>query len=273
MELRESVAIVTGGSRGLGVHIADALARRGAHIALAARSEPELEEVAARLRERGVNVVAVVTDVADRAALHRLVDRTTNELGPIDILVNNAGLEITGYSHELDADEIDRVVGVNLTSVIQLSRIVLPGMVARRRGHICNIASAAGVVARPYATVYSATKHGVVGFSWSLRAEMATQGVEVSVVCPSYVSDAGMFADRVALVDAGDPPPALKPVTPTRVAEETMRSIEANRAHFVVGPPLTKVAGAVHAISPDVAIAVARRSGALRYMKKEATGD
>lgn len=273
MELRDSVAIVTGGSRGLGVHIADALARRGAHVALAARSESELEDVAARVRERGVKVIPVVTDVADRAALERLVDRTTGELGPVDILVNNAGLEITGYSHELDPDEIDRVVGVNLTSLIQLSRIVLPRMVARRRGHICNIASAAGMVARPYATVYSATKHGVVGFSWSLRAEMASQGVEVSVVCPSYVSGAGMFADRSAVLDAGDPPPVLKPVTPTKVAEETIRSIETNRAHVLVGPPLTKVAGAVHAMSPDTAIALARRSGALRYMKKEATGD
>ena len=273
MELRDSVAIVTGASRGIGVHIADALARRGAHLALAARSGEQLEAVADRLRQRGVNVVTIPTDVSDRSALEALVARTTSELGAVDVLVNNAGLEITGYSHELDIDRVDEVVRVNLTSLIQLSRMVLPSMVERRRGHICNIASAAGVVARPYATVYSATKHGVVGFSWSLRAEMASNGVEVSVVCPSYVSEVGMFADRSSVLDAGEPPPALKPVSPTKVAEETIRSIETNRAHVVVGPPLTKIAGAAHAISPDMAIAASRRSGAFRFMKKDATGD
>lgn len=273
MDLRDSVAIVTGASRGIGVHIADALARRGAHLALAARSEADLEAVAATLRKRGVKVVPVVTDVADRGDLERLVERTTAELGPVDVLVNNAGLEITGYSHELDPDQIDHVVRVNLTSVIQLARIVLPAMVERQRGHICNIASAAGMVARPYATVYSATKHGVIGFSWSLRAEMSAHGVEVTVVCPAYVSDTGMFVDRAALHDAGDPPPALKPVSPTKVAEETVRSIERDRAHVVVGSALAKIGGPVHAISPDLAIGVARRSGVFRFMKKEATGD
>lgn len=273
MQLRDSVAIVTGASRGIGVHIADALARRGSHLALAARSEGDLEAVAERLRERGVRVTPVVTDVTDRASIENLVETTTAELGPVDILVNNAGLELAGYSHQLDPDEIDRVVSVNLTSVIQLSRMVLPSMLDRRHGHICNIASAAGMVARPYATVYSATKHGVVGFSWSLRAEMASEGVEVSVVCPSYISDVGMFADRVAGMDAADPPSSLKLVSATKVAEETVTSIEKNRAQVVVGPPMVKVAGAVHAASPDTAIGIARRSGVLRFLKKEATGD
>lgn len=273
MELRDSVAIVTGASRGIGVHIADALARRGSHLALAARSEPELEAVAERLRSRGVKVISVATDVSDRAALERLVERTSVELGPVDVLVNNAGLEIAGYSHELDLDRIDYVVNVNLTSLIQLSRLVLPIMIERRRGHICNIASAAGLVARPYATVYSATKHGVVGFSWSLRAEVAPHNVEVSVICPSYVSDVGMFADRSSALGAGKPPPALRTVTPTKVAEETIRSIERNRAQSVVGPLLMKIGGPVHSIAPDLGIGVGRRSGLYRFIKKEATGD
>ena len=201
------------------------------------------------------------------------MERTRSELGPIDLLVNNAGLELAGYSHRLDPDDIHKVVQVNLTSLIQLTRLVLPEMVDRRTGHVCNIASAAGQVARPYATVYSATKHGVVGYSWSLRAEMASSGVEVSVVCPAYVSEVGMWATRKEALAAGDPPRSLKPVTPRAVADATVRAIERNRDHVLVGPPLTKIAGVVHALSPDLAIAIGRRGGLHRYLKKEATGD
>jgi short-subunit dehydrogenase len=162
---------------------------------------------------------------------------------------------------------------VNLTALIQLTRLVLPEMIERRRGHICNIASAAGKVARPYATVYAATKHGVLGFSWSLRAEMAEHGVEVTAVCPGYVSGAGMFADRVKTLGVSQPPPALKAVTPEKVATETIKSIESNRADVVVGPLVLKVADVFHALSPDFAIGAARRSGSHKYVKREATGD
>lgn len=273
MELRNTVGILTGASRGIGVYLADALARKGVSLALAARSKDELEDVAERIRARGVKAIAVPTDVSNHAELTELVARARDELGPVDLLVNNAGLEITGYSHELDPARVAGVVAVNLTGLIQLTTLVLPQMIERKRGHICNIASVAGLVARPYATVYSATKHGVVGYSWSLRAEMIDHGVEVTVVCPSYVSDVGMYATRTEVLRAGDPPKALKPVSPAKVAAETIKSIEADRAETVVGPPLTKIAGVAHALSPDFAIKAGRRSGAHRYLRKEATGD
>src|SRR5687768_13948800 len=168
MELRNSVGILTGASRGIGAELADGLARKGVNLALAARSKDDLEEVAERIRRYGVEVITVPTDISSRSEREALVTRTRDELGPIDLLVNNAGLEIAGYSHQLDPDDIDKVVEVNLTSLIQLSRMVLPEMMANKHGHICNIASVAGKVARPYAVVYAATKHGVVGFSWSL---------------------------------------------------------------------------------------------------------
>ena len=273
MELGGTVGILTGASRGIGAELAEGLARAGVDLALAARSEGDLESIAGRVRQHGRRALVCPTDVSDVATLANLVARTEEELGPIDLLVNNAGLEIAGYSHTLDVDDIARVVSVNLTGLIQLSRLVLPGMMARRKGHICNIASAAGKVARPYATVYSATKHGVVGFSWSLRAEMAEHGVEVTVVCPAYVSDVGMFAERARSFGLTSTPAALKPVPPARVVAKTLDAIRRNRDEVVVGPPLTRVAGVVHSLSPDLAIRIGKRSGMYRFLKREATGD
>lgn len=273
MELRNSTAILTGASRGIGAVLADSLARKGANLALAARSKDDLEQVAERCRLLGVKAIAVPTDISNRSELENLVNTTRDQLGPIDLLVNNAGLEIAGYSHQLEPDHIDEVIQVNLTSVIQLTRLVIPEMMERKRGHVCNIASVAGKVARPYAVVYAATKHGVIGFSWSLRAEMAEHGVEVSTVCPGYVGDVGMFADRTAALGIGKPPSALKAVSADKVAAETIKSIEKNRAEFIVGPLMMKIADVAHAISPDFAMNLARRSGSYRFVKKEATGD
>ncbi|MEA2517205.1 MAG: hypothetical protein QOG16_1043 [Actinomycetota bacterium] len=273
MELKGTVGILTGASRGIGAELAIGLARKGVDLALAARSKDDLEEVAERVRALGVRAIAVPTDIASRSELQELVRRTRDDLGPVDLLVNNAGLEIAGYSEKLEPDYIDQVVQVNLTSLMQLSLLVIPEMMQRRRGHICNIASVAGKVARPYAVVYSATKHGVVGFSWSLRAEMAEHGVEISVVCPGYVADVGMFADRRSKLGIGKPPNALKEVTPQDVVDAAIRSIESNRAEAIVGPLVMKIADVAHAISPDFAMNMARKSGSYRFVKKEATGD
>ena len=273
MELGGKVGIVTGASRGIGALLAEGLARAGVDVALAARSEGDLLDVAARVEALGARALVCPTDLTDDDQPAALVARVEQELGPVDLLVNNAGLEIAGYSQDLDPSQIARVVSLNLTALMQLSRAVLPGMIARRRGHICNIASAAGKVARPYAAVYSATKHGVVGFSWSLRAEVAQYGVEVSVVCPAYVSDVGMFADRARSFGVTSTPAALKPVPPARVVAETIDAIRRNRDEVVVGPPLTRIAGVVHSLSPDLAIRIGKRSGVYRFLKREATGD
>jgi short-subunit dehydrogenase len=144
-------------------------------------------------------------------------------------------------------------------------------MIERRRGHISNIASAAGKAARPYGCVYAGSKHGLVGFSWGLRAEMEPYGVEVSVVCPGYVTGEGMFAAREA--QAGKIPAAMKVVTPEKVAAEVVKSIERNRAEVVVGPPLMKSADVFHALSPELAIWFGRRTGLYKFLKREATGE
>ena len=258
MELRGKVAILTGASRGLGVHLAQALASNGADLALAARGEEGLAATAASLERFGGRAITVPTDVTRTGDLERLVARTTEELGPADLLVNNAGIETIAELRTMGLDTIATMIATNLTAAEQLTRLVIPAMIERRAGHVLNVSSASGKTGVPYYSVYGSTKHGLVGFSWSLRSELARHGVGVSVLCPSFVGDTGMYADRS---NNRRPPRSLALVTAEQVAAAAIRAIERNRAEVVVASGLTKVADIFYALSPDFAMKVARRMG------------
>jgi short-subunit dehydrogenase len=258
VELRAKVGILTGASRGLGVEIARAFASKGVHLALAARDEDGLRQTAAGLERSGVRTIVVPTDVTKTADLERLVERTSEELGPPDLLVNNAGIETIAPFATFDMDRIDAIVATNLTAAEKLTRLVIPGMIERRRGHVLNVSSASGKTGVPYYSVYGATKHGLVGFSWSLRTELAGQGVGVSVLCPSFVSDTGMYADRS---NNRKPPRSIAAVSAREVATAAVRAVEKNRAEVVVARGLAKIADVFYALSPDFAMKVARRMG------------
>lgn len=258
MELRGAVAILTGASRGLGVEIARALAARGAHLALAARGEEGLRTTAAALERFGTRAITVPTDVTRTSDLERLVARTEAELGAPDLLVNNAGVETIAPFETFSLETIETIVATNLTAVQKLTRLVLPGMLERRRGHVVNVSSASGKAGIPFYSVYGATKHALVGFSWSLREELASRGVGVSVVCPSFVGDTGMYADRS---NDAKPPRSLAVVAAEDVADAVVRAVERNRAEIVVASGLTRIADVFYALSPDLAMKVARRMG------------
>ncbi len=258
MELRGTTGILTGASRGLGVHLARALAGKGVHLALAARGEEGLRATAAELERSGTRTITVPTDVTRTEDLEHLVARTTTELGPPDLLVNNAGIETIAPFETFDLDTIESIIATNLTAAEKLTRLVIPGMIERRRGHVLNMSSASGKSGVPYYSVYGSTKHGLVGFSWSLRAELSKHGIGVSVVCPSFVSDTGMYADRSG---SAKPPRSLATVTAEKVAASSVRAIERDKAEVVVASGLTKVADVFYALSPDFAMKVARRLG------------
>lgn len=262
MELSGKVAIVTGASRGIGVVIAERLAEKGSSLALVARSEADLKETANRIQSKGVRAIAIAADVTQRDDLEKIVTRTEQELGPPDILVNNAGIETLAHFETLPLDEIESVIATNVTALVSLTRVVTPGMIERGRGHIVNISSTAGKTAAPFYTVYSASKHAVVGFSWSLRAELRDRGVAVSVVCPPYVADTGMFNDR-----GQTPPKMLGTVTADDVANAVVRAIESNKAEIVIGKLLFRVADVASAISPELPIAIGRRSGSYDFIQ------
>jgi len=265
MELRGTVGIVTGASRGIGERLAEQLAQRGVSLALAARSVDDIEGLAERVRTMGVEAIAVPTDVTDRAALETLVKRTESELGPPDLLVNNAGIDSVEHFDRMDPDAIETMIATNVIGPEILTRLVCPGMAERRRGHIVNISSTAGKSVPPFMTVYASTKHAIAAFSWCLRLEMQPYGVGVSVVYPHYVQEVGMFARR-----GTTPPRAIGSVSVDDVVTQTIRAIEENRAEVVVAPGLVKMADVLVAVSVDGAISASKRTGAYDFNRREA---
>ncbi len=212
-QLRGRRAIVTGASRGIGVYIAKALAERGVDLALAARSAEALEQTRRQCEAFGVKAIAVACDVSSPDDQRRLVAAAERDLGAVDILVNNAGIEYTESLSNLSREQIDALLLTNLNAPIWLTKLVLPSMQKAGRGAIVNVASLAGKSPTPFATIYAASKAGLIGFSRSLQSELAGSGVTVGVVCPGFVSDAGMWAEHEAggVVKA---PSMARPVSP-----------------------------------------------------------
>ena len=249
-ELRGTTAVVTGASRGIGVHIARALAKQGVNLALAARSEGELEVVCKEMAALGVTAIAVKCDVTDAADRARLIERTEAELGPIDILVNNAGIETASRFEMADPDDLVATIDVNLVAAMLLTRALLPGMLDRRRGHVVNIASGAGKVGVPFAVAYATSKHGLVGFTNSLRCEYLKSPVGFSVVCPGFVTETGMYArweERGAKA-----PKMVGRSTPDKVAQVVIRCIQKNRGDMLVNTPPIRPLLVLIAIAPRV---------------------
>ena len=183
-DLNGKVALVTGGGRGIGRAIALALAARGAHAFIAARSEDQLEEVAREARDRATPVPA---DVASEEDVLRLFSRIREEKGRLDILINNAGIGAFGPVAEFDVGELDRVLAVNLRGTFLCCREALRIMAPRRSGYIINIASVVGFKGYPDQGAYTASKHGIVGLTKTLAIEAQEYGIRVSVLSPGGV--------------------------------------------------------------------------------------
>jgi 3-oxoacyl-[acyl-carrier protein] reductase len=182
------VALVTGGSRGIGLAIAQRLGKLGARVAICGRHADRLTEASQKLDGEGIAALAIVADVTRAADVASMVERAEAELGPLDILVNNAGMGIFGPFHERSETEWDTVLDTNLKSVFLVSRAVAPGMIRRRRGNIVNISSLAGKNAFPNGGLYCASKWGLMGLSNCMAEELRAHGIRVSIVCPGSVA-------------------------------------------------------------------------------------
>jgi 3-oxoacyl-[acyl-carrier protein] reductase len=188
------VALVTGGSRGIGRAIARRLAQLGAAVSICGRNQESLMKTAEELRVLGVRVHAQTADVTRADEIASLVEATEKTLGPITILVNNAGMGAFGPVHEKSEAEWDLIMNTNLKSVFLVSRAVAPAMIRRGSGDIINISSLAGKNTFAGGGIYCASKWGVQGLTGCMAEDLRGYGIRVSVICPGSV--ATEFAGR-----------------------------------------------------------------------------
>lgn len=183
------VALVTGATSGIGRASADVLARSGHRVYICARTAQDVTEAVADLRRDGLEAAGTACDVRSPEQVERFVRSAVEAYGPIDVLVNNAGRSGGGVTADLTDELWDDVIDTNLNSVFRMTRAALTigGMRERGHGRIINIASTAGKQGVVLGAPYSASKHGVVGFTKSLGNELGRSGITVNAVCPGYV--------------------------------------------------------------------------------------
>ena len=180
--LRDTVAIVTGATSGLGRAVAVRLASTGAHVALIGRNEQDLQQTADEVASLGVRALPLKADLADTTSLDELVERAASELGDVSVLVNAAATDVPGSAEALSLADWERVIAVNLTAPFALSRAVMPHMRRRGGGLVVNISSVAGRRGWANASAYCSTKFALTGLTQSLAAEGRHDGIRVCVV-------------------------------------------------------------------------------------------
>ena len=212
LDLSGRVALVTGGSRGLGLQIAEALGEMGAKLAISARKRDELDQAVSHL---GGNASAFVADIGKRETIAPLAEAVLKKFGKVDILVNNAGATWGAPAEQHPLEAWDKLVNVNLSGAFVLTQIVaLKSMIPARWGRIINVASIAGLMGQdprfaPTAA-YTATKHGLVGLTRQLAAEWGVHGITVNAICP------GFFPSKMTRATLDTAGALIKEWTPTR---------------------------------------------------------
>jgi len=263
-ELKGMAVLLTGGSRGIGPIVAEALANRGAKVALAARSRDALENVAARLGRLGCRAIAIPVDLRDSAQREQLVADVLKAFGTVDALVNNAGLETEGAYAELSWSAIRETIEVNLVAPMALTHLVLPEMIKNKAGHIVNIASIAAKSGGPYAAAYSGTKAGLAEWTRALRLELADTGVHFSTIFPGYVRDVGMFT-RFGVRS----PWFAGSCAPSQVAKAVVDAIEEERVEKIVNSRPLRYSFVLNELSPALGDWLMRVSGVVDFQRRK----
>jgi short-subunit dehydrogenase len=240
--IRGRTIVITGAARGIGHATARALLARGARVVIGDRDVAVLESAVAGLGKFG-QVSGYPLDVTDRESFATFLDKArTDGDGHIDVLINNAGVMPVGPFLDQTEQSIRSSVEVNFYGVLTGCQLILPEMVKRRRGHVVNIASMAGMVAVPGQVVYAGTKFAVVGLSTAMADEFAPQGVEVSVILPTFTN--------TELISGTKNTGAQKPVQPEDIAAAIVKTLDKPKTHVSVPTPLRFVGAVTSMLGP-----------------------
>jgi short-subunit dehydrogenase len=269
IELRGKIAVITGGSRGLGLVLARELGRRGMRVVVCARDEEELERARASLAGEAVDATALPVDVTDGEGMAGMIADVEENLGPVEVLVNNAGIIQVGPSETMALDDYRRAMDVMFWGALNGAEAVLPRMRARRRGTIVNVTSIGAAVGIPHLAPYDAAKFAMRGWSEAIGAEQARYGIAVVTVVPGLMrtgsfghalvkgkryAEASLFSLMASL--------PLLTVSAERAAHRIARAIEYGERFVVVGVP-AKILRVVHSLAPG---AVVRGLGVLNRL-------
>jgi 3-oxoacyl-[acyl-carrier protein] reductase len=226
-DLKNKNALITGAGKGIGKAIALALAKEGINVILVARTQDEIDSVAAKVRSLRVKALAITADVADINSVNSAVSKALAEFGTIDILINNAGIAAFGKFLELEPTDWERIIQVNLMGTYYVTRAVLPNMIERQTGDIINISSTAGLSGNALTSAYSASKFAVLGLTESLMQEVRKHNIRVTALTPSTV--ATDMAKELKLTD-GNPDKVMQAED---MAELIIAQLKLNRRVFI----------------------------------------
>ena len=259
------VAIVTGGASGIGQALGEALAERGCEVVLADVDGQLAENAAAAICSRGQKAIAASVDVSDFAAVSKTIYETMKRCGRLDYIFNNAGISIGGEVLAHRIEDWNRIVDVNLRGVINGIQAAYPLFVSQGFGHIVNTASMRGLVPVPLSVSYGATKAAVISLSKSLRAEAASAGVRVSVLCPGVIKTPmvlGGPSHRDLQLEQGiaqrENWQRLLPMDPQKFAQKALRQIARNKPIIII-PSWWRLVWWLDRASPRVSILLAQK--------------
>jgi NAD(P)-dependent dehydrogenase (short-subunit alcohol dehydrogenase family) len=264
MNLNGRVALVTGGSRGLGLLIARELGSQGAKLVIAARDEPELSRAKADLLARGVEVVTVVTDLSTPEEARRAVNAAVFAYGQLDVLINNAGLIMVGPFDDLSRADFDEAMAIHFWAPLFTLQAALPHMRKAGGGRIVNISSIGGKLGVPHLAAYCASKFALTGFSQSVRAELAHENILVTTVCPGLMRTGSIFnawfkghhRDEFAWFAVAGSLPLLS-IDASRAATRIVDAARHGDAELVISWPAKLAIGAVSLLPQLTAAAAA----------------
>ncbi|HZU75288.1 MAG TPA: SDR family oxidoreductase [Dehalococcoidia bacterium] len=254
--LSDQVALITGGSRGLGFLLARELTSEGCRVAICARDPAELERARQELAGAGADVLAVLCDVGERGQVERMVARVNEHYGRIDVLINNAGIIQVGPLDQMRVEDFQQALDVMFWGVVYPTLAVLPQMRARRSGRILTITSIGGKVSVPHLLPYGAAKFAAVGFSEGLRAELAREGITVTTIAPGLMRTGshlnagykGKLNREFTWMSLGASLPVIS-MDAERAARQIVRALKRGEAERVLTVP-ARLLALFHGVAP-----------------------